>query len=126
MERYFKVMFKLSTFGIKTDWQMLVMEHPYCACISGPSSNSVGTELLTAKHWRGRDVSVALAKFVSDATHISDLMYVEVTPAEALADHYTICKQCRLAKDSGDKRCYAGQKLFDLVPEADDSLYYSN
>lgn len=125
MERHFKVKFKLCTFGVKTDWQILVMEPPFCASISGSSINGVGTELLTAKHWRGPDISRALSKFVSESTHISDFMVVEVTPEEALTDHYTVCKQCRLAKVSGDKRCYAGQKLFDLVPASDDSLYYT-
>ena len=110
-EKRYKVMYKLRTHGLTTDWILLVMRELYSTSICGPG-------ILSTIHWRMSDISEALSKMESDATRVVEFRVVEVTDHEALADHLTVCQTCNRAFKGFQKgsnppevMCFAGKEL---------------
>ena len=100
VDKHFKVMYQLETFGVKTDFHMLVMDEDiYSASISGPS-------LLTTVHWRMADIGRAISRMTSEATKLIVLTTVEITIEQALKDHLSICKKC-----ASGLYCFPGNQL---------------
>ena len=67
----FRVMYRIEVHGVLTDWQTLVMDKPYYDTLKAP-------ELLTAIHWRMRDISLAIQKLESDVAKVVEFKVVEI------------------------------------------------
>ena len=70
MHKQFQVYYRLEVHGHITDWQLLIMDKPYGDTIQAD-------ELLTAVHWRMRDISLALQKLESDVCKMVQFKVVE-------------------------------------------------
>jgi hypothetical protein len=100
----FKVLCRFETYGVQTDFQLLVLEDPYSTSISGP-------DLLTTVHWRMADIGRAVSRKESEITKLIEFKVVETTAEQAMEDHLKVCKKC------GKEWCFPGDRLRQRLGE---------
>ena len=72
----FQVFCRLEVHGLYlADWHLLIMDEPYGDTISAPDDYS--NPMLTAVHWRMREINLAIQKLESDVCKVVEFKVME-------------------------------------------------
>lgn len=113
-QKSFQVYYRLGVKGVVTDWQLLMMDWPYWDKLQAP-------DLLSAVHWRMRDISLAIKKLESDVCKVVEFKVVEI---EHVEERLIVCNEIFEKKlvevMGGQKPYYKVLVKGQLVHDGDD------